>query len=143
MRDITLTKRAKDGTATFSIMNVAAVSGVGILAEKVTKAILQKNRNTPVQNFVGADAYSLAGAGGDLGTITTLRMQIAGSLKNIEQEIIRDTPAIAPSSSRLSKILLEDLFYDSRSRRLFLKVKVVPLAGSSETLSFPIDDRKW
>ena len=143
MRDINITTRAADGTATFSIKNIGTVEGMEILAHKVTKAILQQTKTTPVQNYIGADAFSLAHISCDSTTLNATKLQLTSVLKTITDQIIADTPSIAPNTARIQNIVLDDLFYNYSNHQLYLKIRIYPVAGQSQLLSFPIDDRKW
>ena len=143
MRDIGITSRKSDGTATFSIKNIAPINGMEILANKVTKAILQQTRETPLQAYTGVDAHGLAKRSGDNATLTETRLELTSILKIITDQIIKDTPSSADSIEQLNSLSLEDFYYSQSNHQFYLKIKIYPMRGQSKLLTFPVDDRKW
>jgi hypothetical protein len=143
MRDLSVAKRNSDGTVSFSVGFMSVISGVDILVDKVSKAIYNKNRSTNYFDFHGLDVSSLSSIGSDSSSLGSVKTAITSSLKNVEQDIIRGTPSYAPMSERLEKLILENVFYDSGTNNLYIKIRIYPKAGSAQIMTYPIDDRKW
>jgi hypothetical protein len=139
MRDISVTKRALDGTTTFSIANAHIISGADILVEKVSKAVYNKNRSTNYFTFLGLDLDSMNSSGMDSASLGALQLSITSSLKNIQQAIIQSTPVYAPMGEQLDSLILENIYYDTSTNDNYMVIRIYPKAGSVQIMTYPID----
>lgn len=150
MRDIQISKRDNPaGITAFSILNISTASGISILVEKVTKAIFNKTKSNSFFETVGTDIYQVGAFSADPNSLAQLRTIISLGLRDIAKNIIQNTPAQAPQSEQLSQLTLVDLFFRTQSLKgfmqhiLYMKVRLYPVAGGSEYLTFSVDDRAW
>lgn len=139
MRDISVSKIDLYGYSSFALANIQPVSGIKLLAAKITKKILSSSFSTSLFQYYGLDLDQLAYTNISDSTVNSIKVLISSKLKNIESSIQDNTLSSAPSEERLSSLSLEDIVYDNTSYKLYLKIKIYPVKGDAQSLIFPLD----
>ena len=150
MRDIQISKRDNpEGKTQFSVLNFAIAQGVSILVEKVSKAVYSKTKSNALFNYVGADIGQVAKYSTDCVSLGIFRTVFSLALREIEADIIRNTPVQAPQGERLKSLVLQDLYIKEETvagllqKVVYAKLAIVPVAGSVQYATFSADDKKW
>lgn len=139
MRDISVSTFNSTGLTKFSLLNITPVTGIKLLAAKITKKIFSSTFSTAFFSYYGLDLNSLTYRGISDQSVDSVRTLLSANLQNIESSIQDNTPKNALPTEKLSSLSLEDIVYDSSTHRVNIKIKIYPVQGDPQSLLFPLD----
>ena len=140
MRDIDVSSfDKKTGLTTFAIANIHASTGIMLLMSKVSKKILSSTFATKIFTYYGLDLQQIPYYAISDHDIDTIKTMLSSNLQNITSSIQDNTSSNALPTERLASLDLEDLVYDSVNNKIYLKIRLTPVQGDSQSLLFPLD----
>jgi hypothetical protein len=127
------------GLSTFALANVKPVTGINLLAAKISKKIFSSTFATKLFTYYGLDLQQVPYTGLSDKSVDLVRTLLSSGLQNIESSIKDNTSSNALPTERLSSLSLEDIVYDSKNHKVFASIKIYPVQGDPQSLLFPLD----
>lgn len=138
MIDFNLTLRDSLGNLTFGITS-DSVSGMELLLQKITIALLSDSQNNPYQSFTGGNLKQVGILTIDPTNINDLKSLLSTNISAIESNFKKiDLSRTAPLNEKLDTLSLLDVIVDANTLNVSISLYVKNLAGQSTSLDIPV-----
>lgn len=138
MRDFNLTLRDKFGNLSFSITS-DVLTGMELLLQKVTIALLSDSFTSAYQSFVGGNLKQAGIININPNDLNDLKSLLSTNIASIESSFKKiDIQRTAPLTEKLSSLSLLDVSVDPSSLDINVSLYVKNLAGQSTSLDIPV-----